>query len=114
MTYEMDRVKATSAVVELPDPDDMSSSFHLEEGGALEVRSNAPNYTNFDVEFAGTHPFSDGPLKGSTNSPVVISIPSTSHGEYVFTVYQIHNQDCEKNIRRVFRMYVHPCKNCPI
>jgi len=113
MTYETSRIKATSAVMELPDPDEMSSCFHLEQGGTLEVRSNAPNYTDFHVEFAGSNPLSDGPLKGSTTCPVVIPIPIDSDGEYEFTVHHIHNHDCNKDRWHRLRLYVHPCKNCP-
>jgi len=109
----MDQLKPTSAVIELPDPDTTPSCWHLEEGGILEVRSNAPNYTHFSVEFVGTNPFSNAPLKGSTNSPVVIPIPAKSQGEYEFTIRQEHNEDQNKHRRQTIRFNVHPCKGCP-
>jgi len=113
MTHKIEQLKPTSAVIELPDPDDTSSCWHLEEGGVLEVRSNAPNYSYFEVEFVGTNPFSNAPLKGSTNSPVVIPIPAKSQGEYQITIHHIHNDDSNKDAKHVARFNIHPCKGCP-
>ena len=108
------RHKPASAVILLPDPDDTPVHYHCEEGGILEIRSDAPNYTYFQLKFAGVNPFSKSTLKGSTHSPLLIPVPAGSQGEYEFTVLYIHNKDRAKNKRRNVNFNIHPCKGCPM
>jgi len=106
--------KPTCAVITLPDPDNKPVAYHAEEGGKLEIRSDAVNYPTFDVKIDGEHPFTKRQLSGSTTKPVVIPIPQDSEGDYSLTVtHHPPKTKSGKDVIQTFDFNVHPCKGCP-
>jgi hypothetical protein len=104
--------RPVSAVITVPDPDNMPVSSHAEQGGTLQWRTDTHNYRNFVIEFQGANP-SDGvpnqKFPGSDEKPVVIRLNTI--GDYKYTVQQINeNGTCQDS--GPFLCYVYPCKGC--
>jgi hypothetical protein len=102
-----------SLLITLPDPDTAPVRHHAEEKGVLEVRSDAPNYPNFELRFVGPNPFNsdvDAILDaGTAYTPIVIDLKK--QGDYRFTVHHKH-KDGDRCEIHTFEFSVHPCKNC--
>ncbi len=114
MTSDTTYRKPISAVITVPDPDNTPCTGHAEQGGTLEWRSEAPNYPEFEVIFAGTNPYDDkidDVLRGTTTKPIVVRLDKT--GEFTYTVRHYHKNGKPCDTQQ-FDVHIQPCpKGCP-
>jgi|HubBroStandDraft_6_1064221.scaffolds.fasta_scaffold220175_2 hypothetical protein len=103
-----------SIVITVPDPDNMSVSDRVEEGGTLQWRTESHRYPEFEIRFQGPNPFNTETnliLKGSDTNPVVIRIPLMSQDIYSYTVRHIKKDGTSKDTGPM-KFVIH-CLGCP-
>lgn len=109
--------RPSSAIITAADPDKLPFHIHLEEGGTLEIRSEARNYSGIKVvvepDNGGRSRFSKT-ASGQLPQPVVIQFPKGSEGDYKVTVTHLKHKDSGEPSRpQEYTCSIHPCPMCP-
>ncbi len=76
-----------SAVITVPDPDNLPITSYSEVGGIVEFRSDSPHYPYFEIQFMHTEPDNDlggQTFTGAHQSPVTIAMDRV--GDYTYMV----------------------------